>query len=98
MPALNFDRIVKDFRATCTLRIAHHGDCFVISIRATVNLKTSSAGARISTIPVVVDVVILDGNTWLDKIRKDNATARGVSYFKAIYRDVGIRRLTRSTR
>src|SRR3954447_9093405 len=98
MPALNFDRIVKDFRATCTLRIAHHGDCFVISIRATVNLKTSSAGARISTVPVVVNIVILDGNTWLHEVREDDAAARRVPNFKAIYRDVGIRRLTRSTR
>src|ERR1041385_6960856 len=98
MPALNFDGIVKDFRATCALRIAHHGDCFVISIRASVNLKTSRAGAGIRAIAVVVDVVVLDGNPWLDEIREDNATARGVSYFKAIYCDVGIRRLTRSTR
>src|SRR6185437_9324356 len=98
MPTLNFDRIVKDFRATCALRIAHHGDCFVISIRASVNLKTSSAGAGIRTIPVVVDVVVLDGDPWLDEIREDNATASGVPNFKAVNGDIGIRRLTRSTR
>jgi hypothetical protein len=45
-----------------------------------------------------VDVVILDGNTWLDKIREDDAAARRVPNFKAIDRDVGIRRLARSTR
>src|ERR1051325_9225462 len=98
MPTLNFDRIVKDFRATCALRIAHHGDCFVISIRATVNLKTSSAGTGISTIPVVVDVVVFDGYTWLLKVREYDAAARCIPNLKAIDRDIGIGSLTRSTR
>src|SRR6185437_7930698 len=98
MPTLNLDRIVKDCRATCALRIAHHGDCFVISIRATVNLKTSSAGTGISTIPVVVDVVVLDGYTWLDEVREYDAAARCVPNFKAVDGDIGIGGLTRSTR
>ena len=65
---------------------------------ATVNPKTSRARARISTIPVVVNIVILDGNPWLNEVREYDAAARRVPNFKAIYRDVGIRRLTRSTR
>lgn len=97
MPALNSDRIVKDFRATCAFRIAHHGDCFVISIRATVNLKTSGAGAGVCAISVVVDVVVLNSDPWLDEVREYDAAARRVPNLKAIDRDIGIRCLTRST-
>lgn len=45
-----------------------------------------------------MDVVVLDGNTWLDEVREYDAAARRVPNFKAIDRDIGIRRLTRATR
>ena len=98
MATFKFYCVVKDFRAICAVGISHEGDSRVVSVTAAVNAKTSGARARISTVPVVVDVVVLDGNTWLDKIREDDAAARRVPNFKAIYRDIGIRRLTRSTR
>src|ERR1051326_1663306 len=98
MAALKFHNVVKDLSAIDAVGISHEGDSRVVSITAGVNAETSRAGAGIRAIAVVVDVVVLDGDPWLDEIREDNATARGVPNFKAIYRDVGIRRLTRSTR
>jgi len=98
MATFKFYDVVKDLRAICTIWISHEGDSRVVSVTAAVNAKTSGARARICTIPIVVDVVVLDSNTWLDKIREDDTAARRIPNFKAIDRDIGIRRLTRSTR
>jgi hypothetical protein len=98
MAALNSNLVIDDFHTTRTLGIAHHGDSFVVSVLIVIGLKTSGARARISSIPIVVDVIILDGNTWLDKVREDDATPGRVLNFKTIDRDVGIRGLTRRTR
>ena len=96
--ALDSDRIVLYLHAIRGYRITDKGDRFIIAIVSIITPKTSGAGARISPVAVVVNVVVLDGNPWLGQSREDNAPTRGVAYFKAIDGDIGIRRLTRSTR
>jgi hypothetical protein len=98
MATLKFHSVVEDLHAKCTVGICHKGDSRVVSVTAGVNAKTSGARARISTVPVVVDVVVLDGYTRLLKIREYNTAGRCVPNFKAVYSDIGIRSLAGTTR
>jgi hypothetical protein len=88
MAALNLHGIVEDLRAIRTVGITHKGDALVVSVLIIVNLKTTGAGARISTVPVVVNVVILDRDAGLDKVREYDAAPRRVPNFKAVYGDI----------
>jgi hypothetical protein len=97
MAAFNVHDIVEDLHAIRADGIPHEGDTFVVAVTATVNAKTPGARARISAVPVVVDVVVLDGNTRLSKIREYDAAACRVPNFKAVDCDIGARALSVSS-
>ena len=97
MAAFNFHYIIEDLHAIGADRIPHESDTFIVAIATSINPEAASAGPGIGAITVVVDIIVLDGNAWLGKIREYNPAACRVSNFKAVDRDVGIRSLTRST-
>ena len=98
MPTFDFDDIVNNLGTVIADGIPHEGDTFIVAVTTRINPKTAGAGTSIGPIAVIVDIIVLDSNTWLGKIREYNPTACRVPNFKAIDRDIGIRRLTRSTR
>src|SRR6185312_9033932 len=98
MPPFDFDDIVNNLGTVIADGIPHENNTFVVAVATSINPEAAGAGASIGPVAVIMDIIVLDGNTWLGKIREYNAAACRDPNFKAIYRDVGIRRLTRSTR
>lgn len=94
MSALNFDPVVQYLRPKCGNWITDKSDRLVVTVISVIASKTTGARSGISPVAVVVNVVVLDGNSWLVQSGEDNASTRGISYFESVDGDVRTRALS----